>query len=118
LPNFWNDKVIKCAALQGVAYFYIYFLKCGALSIMETKTDFEIERIKLQRKVLSSVAHDFRTPLACIIGSLEVYKRTKDSLPPETIEALINTALKEAHRMDGFITEIFDEMKQDAVIPL
>jgi K+-sensing histidine kinase KdpD len=80
---------------------------------MEKNSDFEMERGKLQRKVLSSVAHDFRTPLACIIGSLEIYKRTKDSLPPETIEALINTALKEAQRLDGFITSVFEEIKQD-----
>lgn len=62
----------------------------------------------MHRSILSSVSHDLKTPLACIIGSLEIYERAKEKLPPEKKNALIDTALEEAYRLDSFITNILD----------
>lgn len=80
---------------------------------MKTKTPelrlaFEQERELLQRRVLSSVSHDLNTPLSCIIGSLEVFERTKAKLSADNQNTLIHTALKEAYRLDSFITNILD----------
>src|SRR4051812_36475440 len=78
---------------------------------------FEQERERLHRIVLSSVSHDLKTPLACIIGSLEIFERTKEKLTLEKRNTLINTALQEAYRLDSFITNILDMAKfeSDAV---
>ncbi len=75
---------------------------------------FEQEREQLHRNILSSVSHDLKTPLACIIGSLEIHERTKEKLSPDKKNILINTALEEAHRLDSFITNILDMAKLES----
>lgn len=69
------------------------------------------EREKLHQAMLSSVSHDLKTPLASIIGSLEIYERMHERLASEKKDALINTALNEAYRLDNFITNILDMAK-------
>jgi K+-sensing histidine kinase KdpD len=71
-------------------------------------SSFEQNREQFHRSILTSVSHDLKTPLTCIIGSLEVYERTKDKLPADKKNTLINTALQEAYRLDSFITNILD----------
>ena len=65
----------------------------------------------LRRKAVSSVSHDFKTPLACIIGSLEIIEHAKDKLTPEKMHILIQTALQEAHRLDALFSEVLDKEK-------
>ncbi|MEQ1888475.1 MAG: ATP-binding protein, partial [Alphaproteobacteria bacterium] len=69
---------------------------------------FELDREQLHRSLLSAVSHDLKTPLACIIGSLEIYERSKDQLPPDKQNILINTALQEAYRLDSLLTSILE----------
>jgi two-component system sensor histidine kinase KdpD len=64
--------------------------------------------------MLSSVSHDLKTPLASIIGSLEIYERLKDKLPVESQQTLLTTALQEAYRLDNFITNILDMAKLES----
>jgi K+-sensing histidine kinase KdpD len=71
------------------------------------------EREQLHQAMLSSVSHDLKTPLASIIGSLEIYGRMHDRLSEEKKHTLITTALQEAHRLDSFITNILDMAKLD-----
>jgi two-component system sensor histidine kinase KdpD len=72
---------------------------------------FNRERERIHRQMLSSVSHDLKTPLASIIGSLEVYERMKDKLSQDKQFALIRVALQEAYRLDNFITNILDMAK-------
>jgi len=69
------------------------------------------ERERIHRQMLSPIAHDLKTPLASIIGSLEIYTHMKDALPSEKQDTLIKVALQEAHRLDTFITNILDMAK-------
>ena len=81
---------------------------------------FEQERENLHRQLLSSVSHDLKTPLASIIGSLEIHSRLAEKLSPEKKKMLLDTALEEAYRLDGFVTNILDMAKLEnrAVKPL
>jgi len=76
-------------------------------------------RESLHRRMLSSVSHDLKTPLATIIGSLEIYQRMQEKLTLEKKEALINSCLNEAYRLDCFITNILDmaKLESNAVTP-
>jgi len=65
-------------------------------------------REDLHRKILSTVSHDLKTPLATIIGSLEIYQKMFDKLSLEKRDALIQASLSEAYRLDNFITNILD----------
>lgn len=69
----------------------------------------------LHRQMLSSVSHDLKTPLATIIGSLEVMTMLHDKLPEEKRRSLISSALTEAFRLDYFITNILDMAKFEAM---
>ncbi|MDI7775644.1 ATP-binding protein [Asticcacaulis sp. EMRT-3] len=68
----------------------------------------------LHRQMLSSVSHDLKTPLATIIGSLEVMTMLYDRLSEEKRKSLISSALTEAFRLDYFITNILDMAKFEA----
>jgi len=68
----------------------------------------------LHRQMLSSVSHDLKTPLATIIGSLEVITMLYDKLSEEKRKSLISSALTEAFRLDYFITNILDMAKFEA----
>jgi K+-sensing histidine kinase KdpD len=75
--------------------------------------DFERMREQLQAKVFSSVAHDLKTPLACIIGSLQTLDQMKEKLSPEQHDMLIKTALTEAHRLDILFATMLDKAKPE-----
>jgi two-component system sensor histidine kinase KdpD len=72
---------------------------------------FEHERLLMQRSVFSSVAHDLKTPLVSIIGSLEILDQMKASLSLEQQDSLIKTALAEAHRLENLIANAVDTSK-------
>jgi len=72
---------------------------------------FDKERERIHRQMMSSVSHDLKTPLASIIGSLEIHERMKEKLKPGNKQALIDMALQEAYRLDNFITNILDMAK-------
>lgn len=78
---------------------------------IETSTDFKQQRDALRAKVFSSVAHDLKTPLACIIGSLQMLKQMEARLSPEQRDALIKTALDEADRLNDFVVEMLDKVE-------
>ncbi len=68
-------------------------------------------REQIHRQTLSAVSHDLKTPLATMIGSLEIYNRMGDRLGSDKKAALVNSALTEAYRLDNFITNILDMAK-------
>jgi len=66
------------------------------------------EREQLRSMLLSSVTHDFKTPLAGIIGALSVHRSLGNRLTPQKQSELIEAAMEEAQRLDSFITNILD----------
>lgn len=82
----------------------------SALNIADKMAE---DRDRLHLQMMSAVSHDLKTPLATIIGSLEIHDRMKDNLTPEKKEILLQTALEEAYRLDGFITNILDMARLD-----
>ena len=76
--------------------------------------DFDQARELLHRQMLSGVSHDLKTPLATIIGSLEIYTLMAEKLSPEKKHALLHSALGEAYRLDGFINNILDMAKLES----
>lgn len=75
---------------------------------------FEEQREHMHRQLFSAVSHDLKTPLASMIGSLEIHQRMKEKLTAEKKDALIGTALQEAYRLDNFVTNILDMGKLES----
>jgi two-component system sensor histidine kinase KdpD len=72
---------------------------------------FDEQRAEFHHNMLSAVSHDLKTPLASVIGSLEIYQQMQGRLSVEKQQALLNLALQEAYRLDNFITNILDIAK-------
>lgn len=81
---------------------------------METESPkFEQEREQIMRRAFSSVAHELKTPLACIIGSLGTLDQMNDKLSFEQRDALIKMALSEAERLNSLCTTMLDKARQE-----
>jgi len=81
---------------------------------MNTKfPEFEQEREQILRRIFNAASHDLKTPLACIIGSLEILEKMKESLSSEQRDSLIQSAILEAHKLDGLITDMLEKVKPE-----
>jgi len=81
---------------------------------------FNEEREQIHRRMLSVVAHDLKTPLASIIGSLEIFDRMGAKLPADRQQALIRIALQESYRLETLITNVLDmaKLENDVIKPI
>ena len=77
----------------------------------QVSSDFEQACEALRMKVFSVVAHDLKTPLACIIGSLGTLDQMSARLSSEQHGTLIKIALSEAQRLDDLISEMLAKVK-------
>lgn len=79
--------------------------------------DYERERERIMRIVFNKTSHDLKTPLSCIIGSLEIISQMKEMLSAEQKETLINTALTEARRLDILVSRMLEKAKAEKPKP-
>lgn len=86
----------------------LYTEKANTKMSSPIDASFSEDRDRLHLQMMSAVSHDLKTPLASIIGSLEIHDKMKEMLTEEKKEILLKTALEEAYRLDGFITNILD----------
>lgn len=63
---------------------------------------------KLRAALLSSVSHDFRTPLGTIIGSATGLLADEDAYDREQRRTLLGGMLQAAHRLDRFTRNLLD----------
>jgi K+-sensing histidine kinase KdpD len=64
----------------------------------------------MRRRVFSTVAHDLKTPLACIIGALESLEMMKEKLSLQQREALVSLALDQANRLNTLFTRMIENV--------
>jgi two-component system sensor histidine kinase KdpD len=68
----------------------------------------QIESERLRNVLLSAISHDFRTPLATIIGSASTLRDSEAALGAERRRALLDTLLHEAERMNRLVGNLLD----------
>jgi K+-sensing histidine kinase KdpD len=76
-------------------------------------TEMDREVAAMQRHVFSSVAHNVKTPLACIIGSLETIEYLKDQLSHDKREALIASALEQAKKLNMLFDALLETVEPE-----
>jgi two-component system sensor histidine kinase KdpD len=69
---------------------------------------------RLREALLSSISHDFRTPLAAIIGSSSSLLEYGDKFPPETRRDLLLNIQEEADRLDHYVGNLLNMSKLQA----
>ena len=72
------------------------------------------ESEKLYRTLLNSISHDFRTPLASIMGAVTSLIEEQDIYTPETREMFLQTIREEARRMNRFVENLLDMVRLES----
>jgi two-component system sensor histidine kinase KdpD len=78
------------------------------LAAAAQEADVQIESERLRNVLLSAISHDFRTPLATIIGSASTLRDSEAALGEERRRALLDTLLHEAERMNRLVGNLLD----------
>ena len=105
--HFFENQDISgtLATIADVAALVIERLR---LTFQTHEANIREEKESLRAMLLSSVSHDLKTPLASVIGSLSAMRGMRGFLPQEQKDILLQTALDEARRLDGFISNILE----------
>jgi two-component system sensor histidine kinase KdpD len=74
--------------------------------VQQARMQAETER--LRSNLLSSVSHDFRTPLASIMGAASTLLEQGLMLDPKTHDELAQLAYEEAHRLNRLVGNLLD----------
>ncbi|WP_415006765.1 ATP-binding protein [Aestuariivirga sp.] len=75
----------------------------------DAKTTAEAEKLRVT--LLSSISHDFRTPLASIVGSISALRSLGTKMPAEDREDLLANIEEEAQHLSRFVTNLLDMTK-------
>jgi len=69
---------------------------------------------RLRRELVANVSHDLRSPLASIQGYLETLLMKEEALDPDERQHYLQTALKNAQRLNNLVSQLFELSKLDA----
>jgi two-component system sensor histidine kinase KdpD len=72
------------------------------------ESDLKVESERLRNVLLSAISHDFRTPLATIIGSASTLRDSEAALGDARRRALLDTLMHEAERMNRLVGNLLD----------
>jgi two-component system, OmpR family, sensor histidine kinase KdpD len=77
------------------------------------------ETESLRSALLSSISHDFGTPLASVIGSASSLLAYGERYTPEVTQDLLTTILEEAERLNKFVSNLLQmtRVESGALIP-
>lgn len=75
----------------------------------QLRYSFDSQRSAEQAKseLITSVAHDLRTPLTSVIGYLQLLNDEND-LPPEAVQRYVSVAYKKSLKLERLIDDLFD----------
>lgn len=97
------------------AFLLMIALLVGPLAARRTRllTDLAQERVEKERELLrssllSSVSHDFRTPLTAMIGATTTLMEMGDTLTKEQQRELLESVLSEAERLNNYTQNLLD----------
>ena len=83
-----------------------------AAGIDEARVTGETER--LRSALLTSISHDFKTPLASIIGSITSLRKFWPTFEAQTRDELLGTVQDEAERLTRFVGNVLDMTRLEA----
>jgi two-component system sensor histidine kinase KdpD len=80
--------------------------------VTRAKTMVETERFR--SALLSSISHDFRTPLTSILGSVTALRDNPGQYSEKSRDDLLGTIEEESERLDRFVTNLLDMTKLES----
>lgn len=89
-------------------------LERGMLSIDMVMAQSAIEAERVRNTVLASISHDFRTPLASILGSATSLLEYGDKLDDAARRSLLGDIKEEVEHLDGMVRNLLSMTRIDA----
>ncbi|MGN0921201.1 MAG: ATP-binding protein [Cellvibrio sp.] len=94
---------------------FVLLLHQVNISLERTHLAEELEKEKIAKEnelirsaLLSSVSHDFRTPLTSMIGATSIVLELGDQLSQQEVKELLTTVLDEAQRLNRYTQNLLD----------
>lgn len=94
---------------------FVLLLHQVNISLERTRLSAELEKEKIEKEnellrsaLLSSVSHDFRTPLTSMIGATSTVLELGDQLSKAQVKELLTTVLDEAQRLNRYTQNLLD----------
>jgi two-component system, OmpR family, sensor histidine kinase KdpD len=114
----WVIALIKIE-MSEIAYLpediFVLLLHQVNLSLERTRLSAELEKEKIAKEnellrsaLLSSVSHDFRTPLTTMIGATSTVIELGEHLDKHQVKELLTTVLEEAQRLNRYTQNLLD----------
>ncbi len=106
-------------AMEDIHYLpkdiFILLLHQVNISLERTRLAAELEKEKIAKEnellrsaLLSSVSHDFRTPLTSMIGATSTVLELGEQLSKQQVKELLQTVLDEAQRLNRYTQNLLD----------
>lgn len=82
------------------------------LQVQVMRDETELEAVRRARdSILANISHEFRTPLAAQLASLELLQDNAGSMPPEQVEALVATLQRGTLRLTRLIDNLLESVR-------
>lgn len=107
----YSLHVIHAADIINLTVFILVALIASKLADHYKNQQRSLEQVQLRNRILLSVSHDFRTPLATIIGTLTTLKAYREKLSEVQVRELLDSAIMESHRLHQYIENLLQATK-------
>lgn len=113
-----TGAVMEPALADGLANLLCLAIERSGLG--ETATEVQAQRRaeELKTALLSSISHDFRTPLTTIAASATSLIRFDENLPGDTRRRLLNSIVEEGDRLNRYTANLLELSKLQAGAPI
>jgi signal transduction histidine kinase len=82
------------------------------LQVQVMRDETELEAVRRARdSILANISHEFRTPLAAQLASLELLQDNAGSMPPEQVEALVASLQRGTQRLTRLIDNLLESVR-------
>lgn len=107
----YSLDVIHATEIINLTVFITIALIASKLADYYKMQQSSIAQAQLCNRILLSVSHDFRTPLATIIGTLTTLKAYRENLSEVQVRELLDSATMESHRLHQYIENLLQATK-------
>jgi signal transduction histidine kinase/HAMP domain-containing protein len=83
------------------------------VQVMRDETDLEAAR-RARDSILANISHEFRTPLAAQLASIELLQENLDALPRERLEELVVSLRRGSLRLTRLIDNLLESVRIEA----
>jgi K+-sensing histidine kinase KdpD len=80
------------------------------VQVMRDETDLEAAR-RARDSILANISHEFRTPLAAQLASIELLQENLNDLPREQLEELVNSLSRGSLRLTRLIDNLLESVR-------